>query len=122
MKAAGMDESTLASLREELRQDRAHQIEFLEEHGADPYGEEVKDLRVGNDGFADAAQATEERSEVLGHIEAARDRLHRIDEALSRMDEGTYGVCASCGEGIPPARLEARPLSVRCVSCAAKVE
>jgi hypothetical protein len=65
-----MDETTLAALREELAQDRAQQIDLLEEHGADPYGEEVKDLRVGNDGFADAAQATEERSEALGHIEA----------------------------------------------------
>ena len=40
--------------------------------------------------------------------------------ALARMDEGTYGTCAECGEEIPEARLEARPLSVTCVSCAAK--
>jgi DnaK suppressor protein len=117
-----MDETTLAALREELEQDRAQQLDLLEEHGADPYGEEVKDLRAGNDGFADAAQATEERSEALGHIEASRDRLHRIDDALARMDDGTYGTCVTCGDAIPPARLEARPLSVRCVECAAKVE
>jgi DnaK suppressor protein len=117
-----MDEPTLAALRQELRQDRAHQIEFLEEHGAALYGEEVRELRVGNDGFADAAQATEERSELLGQIEASRDRLHLIDEALAKMEEGTYGVCSGCGETIAPARLEARPLSVRCVGCATKHE
>jgi DnaK suppressor protein len=117
-----MDETTLAALREELQEDRAQQLDFLEEHGADPYGDEVKELRAGNDGFADAAQATEERSEALGHIEASRDRLHRIDEALARMDDGTYGTCVTCGSSIPPARLEARPLSVRCVECAARVE
>jgi DnaK suppressor protein len=115
-----MDEATLDALREELRDDRSHQLDLLEQHGAEPYGDEVKDLRVGNQGFADAAQATEERSEALGHIEAARERLHRIDEALARMDEGAYGTCVGCGEVIAPARLEARPLSVRCVDCAAR--
>jgi DnaK suppressor protein len=117
-----MDETTLATLREELRQDRAHQVEFLEEHGADLYGDDVADLQVGNDGFADAAQATEERSELLGQIEASRDRLQLIDRALERIGEGTYGVCSSCGDEIPGARLEVRPLSVRCVACAAQRE
>jgi DnaK suppressor protein len=37
------------------------------------------------------------------------------------MDEGGYGVCVDCGTEIPEARLEARPLSIRCVACAAKV-
>jgi DnaK suppressor protein len=115
-----MDESTLTALRDELREDRSHQLEFLEQHGAEPYGDEVKDLRIGNQGFADAAQATEERSEVLGHIEAARERLHRIDDALAQMAEGTYGTCVGCGQAIAAARLEARPLSVRCVECAAR--
>jgi DnaK suppressor protein len=119
MEAAEMDEATLEALRSELQQDRATQVEFLEEHGAELYGEEVKDLQVGNDGFADAAQATEERSELLGQIEVARERLQLIDDALAKMDEGSYGVCAVCGESIPGARLEARPLSVRCVGCAA---
>jgi DnaK suppressor protein len=114
-----MDETTLGALRAELQEDRATQVGFLREHGADLYGDEVKDMHVGNDGFADAAQATEERSELLGQIEAARDRLQLIDDALAKMDEGTYGVCASCGSAITPARLEVRPLSVRCVDCAA---
>jgi DnaK suppressor protein len=117
-----MDETTLAALRDELQQDRTHQLEFLDEYGADPYGDDVTDIRVGNDGFADAAQATEERSELLGQIEASRDRLHLIDEALEKMDQGTYGVCSACGDPIPPARLEARPLSIRCVECATKQE
>jgi DnaK suppressor protein len=119
---SSMDETTLATLREELRQDRAHQAGFLEEHGADLYGDDVRDLQVGNDGFADAGQATEERSEMLGRIEASRDRLHLSDRALERIEQGTYGVCSSCGDEIPGARLEVRPLSVRCVGCAAERE
>jgi DnaK suppressor protein len=115
-----MDKAKLDELRAELIEDRRGQLEFLEEHGADPYGEEVRDLGVGNDGFADSAQATEERSEILGHIETARHRVHLIDDALQRIDEGAYGVCADCGAQIDEARLEVRPLSIRCVSCAEK--
>jgi DnaK suppressor protein len=115
-----MDKAKLDELRAELIEDRRGQLDFLEEHGADPYGEEVRDLGVSNDGFADSAQATEERSEILGHIETARHRVHLIDDALQRIDEGAYGVCADCGAQIDEARLEVRPLSIRCVSCAEK--
>lgn len=41
-----------------------------------------------------------------------------VEAALGRVDAGTYGVCASCGRGIPAARLEARPFATRCVDCA----
>jgi DnaK suppressor protein len=113
-----MDNATIARLRAQLDEDRALQLEFLDEHGADPYGDEVRDLGVGNDGFADSAQATEERSELLGQIEASRHRVHQLDEALERMDQGTYGRCSECGEAIAAERLEVRPLSIRCVGCA----
>ena len=116
-----MDQTTIDSLRTQLEDERRGHLEFLDEHGADPYGEEVRDLQVGNDGFADSAQATEERSELLGQIEASRQRIHLIDEAVERMDAGTYGVCVECGERIPPERLEVRPLSIRCVRCAESV-
>ena len=113
-----MDESTLAARRSELEAERAGHAEFLAEHGADPYGEDVRDLKVADEGFADAAQATEERAERLGQIEAARRRVRLIDEALRRIGEGSYGICAGCGNEIPADRLEVRPLSVRCVGCA----
>jgi DnaK suppressor protein len=70
--------------------------------------------------FADSAAASAERAETLAFIEQARERLAAIDAALAKMDAGTYGICEDCGEEIPEVRLEARPLSVRCVECAAK--
>lgn len=115
-----MDQATHDRLREQLEQEHAQQLAILEEHGADPYGEAVKDLDVGDAGFADSGQATEQRSELLAYIDTARTRLHQVEDALEQMDEGTYGVCVSCGEEILPARLEARPLSIHCVDCAAK--
>lgn len=115
-----MDQQTREQLRSQLEEERRHHMELLDEHGADPYGDEVKHLDIGDDGFADSGQATEQRSELLGQIEAARHRVQLIDSALRQMEEGTYGICENCGEQIQPARLEVRPLSVRCVACAAK--
>lgn len=44
-------------------------------------------------------------------------RLADIDNALSRLQNGTYGVCADCGAQIPPRRLEALPFATLCVQC-----
>jgi DnaK suppressor protein len=45
--------------------------------------------------------------------------LDRIERALAKLDEGTYGVCDGCGGPIAEKRLEAMPDSVLCVACAA---
>jgi DnaK suppressor protein len=42
-----------------------------------------------------------------------------VDRALAKLDEGSYGVCDGCGADIPAKRLEVKPESARCVSCAA---
>lgn len=50
-----------------------------------------------------------------------RDRerllLLKIDEALGRIEDGSFGVCLECEESIEPRRLEARPVSTLCISC-----
>lgn len=46
-----------------------------------------------------------------------RDRVNGIDEALSRIDDGTYGVCESCESDIAEARLLALPFTRLCVTC-----
>ena len=50
-----------------------------------------------------------------------RDReqklLKKIDEALDRMKEGTYGICERCAEDIPYKRLKARPVTTLCIEC-----
>ncbi|MEX0835594.1 MAG: TraR/DksA C4-type zinc finger protein [Nitriliruptor sp.] len=113
-----MDSATLDRLREQLQEDRTAHLEQLEEHGASPYDDAVKDTGIEVEAGADAGQATEERSELLASLEQARQRVRAVDEALHRMDEGTYGTCVDCGDRIPAERLEIRPLSVRCVRCA----
>jgi RNA polymerase-binding protein DksA len=107
-------------LRPELQDQRESLVADLRSYGADPDSERVDRIAGVDDNFADSAAATAERGEALAIIENARERLSEVDEALARMDEGTYGTCVDCGEPIPEARLEARPLSIRCVSCAGK--
>ena len=62
-----------------------------------------------------------EWSRLSGLLEGARDELQQVDEALARMDAGTYGVCANCGRPIPVARLRVRPFAQYCVPCAEKL-
>ena len=62
-----------------------------------------------------------EWSRLTGLAEAAASELHQVDDALTRVEAGTYGVCANCGRPIPAGRLEARPFAEYCVSCAEKL-
>ena len=43
--------------------------------------------------------------------------LKKIDHALAKIDEGTFGICEECGELISPKRLEARPETTLCIKC-----
>lgn len=62
-----------------------------------------------------------EWSRLTGLAEAAASELQQVDDAIARLDAGTYGVCANCGRPIPEARLEVRPFATHCVACAEKL-
>ena len=47
----------------------------------------------------------------------AIERIGALREALGRIDDGDYGVCAACGAAVPEARLLAMPTARTCVSC-----
>jgi len=83
------------------------------------------ELALSPDDLADETDlAASEISQNL--IFRLRDRerqlMAKIDEALERMDEGTFGICEDCEEPIEPKRLEARPVSTLCVACKEKLE
>ena len=71
-------------------------------------------------GVLDAAESSE--ADIQDEIEFAliqmkAETLNRIDEALRRLEEGTYGYCFECGEEINEKRLRALPFAVRCKDC-----
>jgi RNA polymerase-binding protein DksA len=59
-----------------------------------------------------------ERAQLTALLAAARQRITEVDDALARLDAGTYGVCEQCGRPIAPERLAARPFARRCITCA----
>ncbi|MCC6221445.1 MAG: TraR/DksA family transcriptional regulator [Deltaproteobacteria bacterium] len=48
--------------------------------------------------------------------------LKKIDHALAKFETGEFGICEQCGEGIAPARLEARPVAQYCIDCKTELE
>ncbi|HSK98004.1 MAG TPA: TraR/DksA C4-type zinc finger protein [Euzebyales bacterium] len=116
-----MDEQLQQRLRSELESHRQELVSELRSLGADPDRDRVQKLTGIDDNFADSASATTERAETLALVQQARERLTDIDHALKRMSDGTYGTCERCGNVIATPRLEARPMSVYCVECAAIV-
>ncbi len=102
-----------------LRDERANLMHQLSELGANEDGQLRDDVSYG-EGFADAAAATAERTEVIGLVDSVKAMLENVDAALERIAEGTYGTCAECGKKIGRARIEFRPESIYCVDCKAK--
>ena len=110
-----MDASQIQQLREALEEELASIDRQLKEYGTDGAGETFE---VDSDeGFADSAQATAERSSMIGMVEQLQQNHREIVEALARMDAGNYGSCERCRREIPFERLEAVPSTLMCVDC-----
>ena len=71
---------------------------------------------------ADRGTDSSELDTIRTLAEGERSTLREIDEALERIDEGTYGVCEMTGEPIPKARLEAQPWARYTVETARSLE
>ncbi len=112
-----VDQQQLESLRSALEAEKASVERQLADHGAATNGDVAVDV---DEGFADSAHATAERSQELALIEQLQEHRREVDSALARIDGGTYGKCENCGQDIPFERLEARPTATLCVDCKQK--
>jgi DnaK suppressor protein len=65
--------------------------------------------------YADAGTATFERERDLSLVNNLRDLMERIDKALVKIAEGTYGLCDRCGKPIEKLRLKALPYANLCI-------
>ena len=111
-----MSDVEYETIRTKLEEELESVERQFEEHGVELEGDGIQ-VQV-DEGFADSAQATTERSEFLALVDQLRTQRAELVAALSRMDEGTYGKCENCGNQIPVERLEARPSASLCVTCA----
>jgi DnaK suppressor protein len=70
----------------------------------------------------DRATVESDRNFELRIRDRERKLMNKIEEALDRIDDGTYGVCEGCGEEISVKRLEARPVAKYCIDCKTRQE
>ena len=116
---------TKAELKEvlgDLKEQRAHSVAVLS--GLE---DELTGLmRDSGDGAgqdqADMGATSFERDHELTVLNSERDKLAQIERALQRINDGTYGVCESCGNPIGKLRLMAFPRATLCMTCKQREE
>jgi DnaK suppressor protein len=93
---------------------------LLSEAGATLHG-----LTDDKENLADAldlASMESNRDFQLRIRDRERVLIHKVREALQRIDDGEYGICVSCGEEISEKRLIARPVATHCIDCKTELE
>jgi RNA polymerase-binding protein DksA len=112
----------LAELRTEL-EEQAQELRGEIDDAEIAWHELQRDSGDGaGDDQADAGTKTFEREHELSLANNSRDLLAQVDRALSRLDNGTYGVCENCGQPVGKARLQAFPRATLCVTCKQREE
>ncbi len=72
--------------------------------------------------MADRGTDAMEREKSLLFVQRTDDYMEYLQEALDRVENGTYGICRTCGREIGRARLEAVPIATQCIACKSKNE
>ncbi len=110
--STGLD---LEQVERALRARRTELSERLEVLARAP--ERGADLNFGKRIGDGTTEAVSRLTDVgVGH--SLETSMQRIDRAIAKLADGTYGLCDSCGHPIAPARLRAAPESVLCIECA----
>ncbi len=107
-------------LRSRLESERKRLMDELEQFESSVRPAEER--REGSPFGKREEEATEsfEFEKRLALEERIRDQLAGVEHALHKFEDGTYGLCDSCGQPIDPARLEALPQASLCLSCKAR--
>ncbi len=113
-----MNNSKLLSIKKKLEKQRSDLLQEAEQTLLDKIGKEKESFPDPTD------QAVAELDSNFQLRLRGREQklLKKIDEAIARIEDGTYGVCESCGEHISVRRLEARPVTTLCIECKTQQE
>jgi DnaK suppressor protein len=85
----------------------------------------VADMTDENENFPDPndrASLESDRNFELRIRDRERKLIAKMQEAIKRIDDGTFGLCDSCGGNISEKRLQARPVTTLCIDCKTKEE
>ncbi|MGE5724521.1 MAG: TraR/DksA family transcriptional regulator [Acidobacteriota bacterium] len=100
---------------EERQQQLRRNVNRVEQDGR------AQDLDSAQD-IADRAASSYNKEFLFHQSNSERQLLQMVEGALSRMREGVFGECISCGKEINPKRLEAVPWTRHCIECQEKLE
>ena len=99
----------LEDRRQRLQRSLSARLDEIRAHGD---GKVVEGLDA-----ADASAADLDQAFGVALVEMASEALCRVDQALSRLEQGEYGVCTDCDTPIAGKRLQALPFALRCRAC-----
>jgi DnaK suppressor protein len=105
-----MAEQDVSTVRDSLTNERDHLRARISELISDN-----DDAMAFDENFADSGQVAAEQGENKVLASSLREQLDDVEEALAKLDAGTYGRCEVCGEAIGEARLEAMPATRFCI-------
>ncbi len=89
----------------------------LEERTERAAGEGRETVTQGGEDYVDDAVTQYAREFLLSLSDLERKQLQLVEDALERIDDGTYGECITCGENVSEVRLKAVPWAATCVKC-----
>lgn len=102
-----MNPEFLDNMKERLEKDKTRLKEELSRTNFEDVGDEE----------GENAYEVAQYSDKLSLEEALKKALRDVESSLKRLEEGTYGVCKYCKDGITENRLNARPTSSACIKC-----
>ncbi|HHX41150.1 MAG TPA: hypothetical protein GX715_14410 [Armatimonadetes bacterium] len=120
--AQELDLHRYREMLEKEQQRMLRQIRTIDSGQDQDMSETLSELSDYDDHPADIATETFEREKDRALRENARETIERVEAALQKMENGTYGLCDICGQPIPVGRLDAVPYATLCVKCQADVE
>ncbi len=118
MKSLSMEKKKLDSFRKRLetrQQELRRMVTRTEQDGRTVDEDSAQDI-------ADRAASSYTKEFLFHQSNNDRQLLQMVENALSRIREGTFGECISCGKDINPKRLEAVPWTRHCIECQEKLE
>jgi len=120
--AQELDLHRYREMLEKEQQRMLRQIRTIDSGQDQELSESLSEISDYDDHPADIATETFEREKDRALRENARETIERVEAALQKMENGTYGLCDICGQPIPAGRLDAVPYATLCVKCQADVE